>query len=42
MREKHQEQFERKAATEEKKRVKELEKGQKSLVDMMGKGKGKK
>lgn len=42
MREKHQEQFERKAATEEKKRVKELEKGQKSLMDMMGKGKGKK
>lgn len=42
MREKHQEQFERKAATEEKKKAKELEKGQKSLADMMGKGKGKK
>lgn len=39
MREKHQEQFERKTATEEKKKVKELEKGQKSLADMMGKKK---
>lgn len=42
MREKHLEQFERKGMAEEKKKAKDLEKGQKSLADMMGSGKAKK
>lgn len=45
MREKHQEQHDRKVETEEKKKKKAVEKGQKSLVDMMkgsSAGKGKK
>lgn len=42
MREKHWEQFERKSVAEEKKRAKDLGKGQKSLADMMRSGKAKK
>lgn len=45
MREKHQEQHDRKVETEEKKKKKAVEKGQKSLMDMMkgsSAGKGKK
>lgn len=42
MREKHQEQFDRKAEAEEKKKKKALEKGQKSLTDMMKGSKTKK